>query len=94
MEKETSVEKLSKPGYHTTLIQRGILGESSKMLEEIYELIDAELQGCKVMAILELADLLGAIEAYLEKKKYGITLEDLRLMSSITKRAFFNGHRK
>ena len=94
MEKETTVEKLSKPGYHITPIQKGTLGESSKILEEVHELIDAELQGCKVMAILELADLLGAIEAYLENTKYGVTLEDLRLMSSITKRAFLNGHRK
>ena len=81
-------------GYHVTPIQKGELGESSKILEEVEELIDAERQGCRVMSLLELADLLGAIEAYLEKKKYGCTLDDLKIMSRITKRAFVNGHRK
>lgn len=92
--KKTLVEKVVNPGYHVTLIKKGVLGESSKIREEIEELIDAEKQGCRVMALLELADILGAIEGYLEKKKYGITLEDLYHMSRITKRAFLNGHRK
>jgi hypothetical protein len=81
------------PGYHLATIHKGELGEVSKILEEIEELIDAEAQGCRVMAIVELADIVGAINAYLEKRSYGITIADLEIMASITKRAFVNGHR-
>lgn len=83
-----------KAGYHMAKIKKGILGESSKLLEEIEELIDAENQGCKIMAVLELADLIGAVEAYLEKNMKNISLDDLIKMANITKRAFINGHRK
>ena len=82
-----------KPGYHLRQIQKGVLGESSKILEEVYELIDAEEQKCKIMSLLELADLVGAIEGYLETQMTGMTLEDLRIMSNITKRVFISGHR-
>lgn len=94
MDKDSPVVKVVNPGYHVTVIKKGELGEISKIKEEVDELVDAELQGCKVMVLVELADLLGAVDAYLEKKKYGITLEDLHVMSRITKRAFVNGHRK
>ena len=93
MEKQGQ-EIIQKYGYHITKIEKGTLGESSKILEEIHELIDAEKQGCKVMAILELADLIGAIEAYLERHAKNIHLQDLIKMASITKRAFVNGLRK
>lgn len=83
-----------KAGYHVTPITKGILGESSKLREEIEELIDAEKQGCKVMALLELADLVGAIDMYLEKNAPTFSVEDLIKMSKITKRAFVHGHRK
>ena len=85
---------LPKPGYHVTTITKGVLGESSKILEEVEELIDAEQQHAKVMTIIELADLVGAIESYLQKHIPDIKLEDLIKMASITKRAFINGHRK
>lgn len=85
--------KQTLPGYHIVPIKKGVLGEVSKIQEEIEELLDAEKQGCKIMAILELADVIGAIEAYLEKNHSSITLEDLLAMSKITKRAFTNGHR-
>lgn len=83
-----------KAGYHVTPITKGILGESSKLREEIEELIDAEKQGCKIMALLELADLVGAIDMYLEKNAPTFSVEDLIKMSKITKRAFVHGHRK
>ena len=83
-----------KYGYHITHIKKGELGKSSKMLEEIEELIDAELQGCKIMALVELSDLVGSLEAYLEKNYPTIKIEDLKVMSKITKRVFINGHRK
>jgi hypothetical protein len=85
--------KEAKPGYHLATIKKGELGEASKIREEVDELLDAEAQGCKVMAIVELADIVGAIQAYIDKKKYGVTMRDLEAMSAITKRAFVNGHR-
>jgi phosphoribosyl-ATP pyrophosphohydrolase len=82
-----------KPGYHVSEIPKGTLGDSSKILEEVLELIDAEKQESKVMALVELSDLVGAIRAYLAKHASNISLRDLETMSAITKRAFDNGHR-
>lgn len=88
-----SAASLSMPGYHLTSIEKGVIGESSKLLEEVLELIDAEQQDCKLMALLELADLVGAIELYLAKHAPSFSLNDLIKMSAITRRAFENGHR-
>jgi phosphoribosyl-ATP pyrophosphohydrolase len=93
-EKDYSEKTTHAPGYHLTEIKKGTLGEISKILEEAEELADAEKQNCKVMALLELSDLIGAIEAYLHKRHPSLTIEDLHQMASITKRAFINGHRK
>jgi len=82
------------PGYHLTEIPRGLFGDSSKILEEALELKDAELQGAKIMALIELSDLYGAMQGYLEKHHPNTTMEDLAKMSAITQRAFKNGHRK
>lgn len=82
-----------KMGYHLTEIKKGELGKSSKILEEILELQDAEQQGCKVMALVELSDMVGAIQAYLVSNYPDICLADLMIMAGITKRAFDNGRR-
>lgn len=82
------------PGYHLSEITRGVLGDSSKILEEVSELIDAEQQNCKIMALVELSDLYGSIEAYLEKHYPNTQMADLKIMSDITVRAFVNGRRK
>jgi phosphoribosyl-ATP pyrophosphohydrolase len=82
------------PGYHLSHIEKGILGELSKVSEELAEAIDAEEQGVKVMVLVELSDLLGAIEAYLERYHGGTTLQDLIDMKDVTKRAFKNGRRR
>ncbi len=81
-------------GYHRTEIQKGELGKSSKILEEVQELLDAELQGNKIMAMVELSDLLGSIQHYLEHN-YGTTvsMEDLQIMADTTRRAFADGRR-
>lgn len=81
-------------GYHLREITKGVLGESSKILEEVHELMDAEDQQCKIMALVELSDLLGAIDLYLKKNYPDMTLEDLQIMAKITKRAFESGQRK
>jgi phosphoribosyl-ATP pyrophosphohydrolase len=84
---------LPNPGYHLTEIPKGELGTSSKILEEVLELIDAEKQECKIMTLIELSDLVGAISIYLERHASGISMNDLEKMSSITRRAFENGRR-
>lgn len=82
-----------KPGYHISHIPKGEVGESSKILEEVLELQDAEAQECKIMALVELSDLMGAIALYLDKHHPTTTMDDLLVMSHITRRAFANGHR-
>ncbi|MBC7982038.1 hypothetical protein H7X65_03095 [Candidatus Parcubacteria bacterium] len=84
----------NKPGYHIDVIKKGEVGKSSKILEEVMELIDAEKQECKIMILVELSDTIGAIEYYLQKNNFGVGIADLKKMSDITKRAFINGHRK
>ena len=82
------------PGYHITPITKGILGEISKIQEEIDELADAKAQGCVIMELVELSDLYGAIDLYLKVNHPGISMEDLAIMSRITERAFQSGRRK
>lgn len=82
-----------KPGYHIKNIEKGILGESSKILEEVFELQDAEEQQVKIMQLVELSDLVGAIDMYLNKHFPDISFDDLVKMSKVTQRAFKNGRR-
>jgi phosphoribosyl-ATP pyrophosphohydrolase len=86
-------ENTTPNGYHKTIINKGVLGEFSKITEEIDELNDANNQNCKVLIICELCDLIGAIEAYSENK-FNLTLNDLIKMKDLTKSAFINGKRK
>lgn len=80
-------------GYHNNIIKRGEVGELSKIFEEIEEVKDANEQGVELMVLLELSDVIGAIELYLEKHHPSLSLEDILKMSSITQRAFTNGGR-
>lgn len=78
--------------YHLKEIPKGVIGEPSKIIEEFSEWEDALEQNCKIMELIELSDLLGAIELY-TLNYYNINLEDLKTMSEITKRAFESGER-
>lgn len=80
-------------GYHIANIPRGIYGEISKIVEEALEAQDAEAQGCKVMVLVELADLYGAISGYLQQHHPTVTMNDLANMSDITRRVFTDGTR-
>lgn len=79
-------------GYHKTKIAKGELGTPSKIREELLEYEDAILQNNKIMVMLELSDLYGAIEALADK--YNLTMNDLKIMSDATKSAFKDGTRK
>jgi hypothetical protein len=81
-------------GYHLTEIINGKYGEVSKIQEELDELKDAIEQGNKIMALVELSDILGAIQGYLENYFPDITLEDLHKMTNATNRAFQDGTRQ
>lgn len=78
-------------GYHTTEIEKGVLGESSKLVEELLELLDAEYQGCRLMALVEASDLYGALKFWAEKN--GSSIDELKKMSEITERVFQEGDR-
>lgn len=80
-----------KIGYHLYSIPKGKLGDISKIKEEIEEYEDALKQDCKIMAMVELSDIYGALEALAEN--YNLSMQDLATFSNITKRAFINGVR-
>lgn len=80
------------PGYHLVPIGKGRFGEISKIREELDELEDAAVQDSKILQMVELSDIYGAMEAYAEK--IGTSMEEIQKMSAITKRAFVNGKRK
>lgn len=79
-------------GYHNKYIERGKFGEFSKIKEEFLEAEDALEQGNNIMLLVELSDLIGAIEGYCVK--HNIKLEDLIKMKEATKRAFNDGTRE
>lgn len=79
-------------GYHAAIIEKGVLGESSKIQEELDELVDAEAQGNKILAMCELADLYGALEA--RAAQYGLAMQDLKTMARATAAAFQDGSRQ
>lgn len=80
-------------GYHLTKIKKEKFGSSAKILEEVQELLDSENQNSKIMTLLELSDIIGAVEGYLKEKFPDFTLDDLIKMKDITKRAFISGER-
>lgn len=84
---------IAKIGYHKRSIKKGVLGNLSKIEEEFEELIDAAEQNNPVMELIELTDLLGAIEAYAEKR-FQVSMDQLLTMTRATQRAFKSGQRK
>ncbi len=81
------------PGYHLRPIEKGVLGEPSKIKEECEEFLESCEQGIEIMALVELADLVGAIGAWLKKYHPTMRFGDLLAMSHATERAFTNGRR-
>lgn len=64
-------------GYHINHIEKGVLGDFSKIEEEYYELKDAKEQKSKIMELVELSDFIGAIELYIKKQKINTELKDV-----------------
>jgi hypothetical protein len=62
--------------YHIAKIQKGVVGEISKIREEWEELVDAHNQCDKVMELCELTDLLGALRQYAIKYYDVIVYDD------------------
>lgn len=79
--------------YHINEIPKGVVGELSKIYEEVAEIKDSEDQGASLMVLIEISDLVGAITLYLEKHHPSLTIEDMIAMSNITRRAFESGAR-
>lgn len=49
-------------GFHKREIKKSVYGELSKIQEELEEAFDAEEQGQDLMLLIELSDMVGAIE--------------------------------
>ena len=79
-------------GYHTHEIQKGILGEFSKVEEEFEELKDAYNQTDPIMILCECSDLIGAIKHYVNQQ-FNIELDDLIKFNNKTEQAFKIGKR-
>ena len=79
-------------GYHLRDIPRGAFGEVSKITEEYEEFLESLEQKNPIMAMVELSDLIGAIEGYAEKH-FKISLEDILALKNATQRAFKSGCR-
>lgn len=71
---------MSKYGYHILNIKKGIPGKASKVIEESFEFLDAENQKCKLMCLIELSDLLGALRLFFESKN--LCFSNLQPLSS------------
>jgi hypothetical protein len=78
--------------YHKRQITKGTLGETSKIREELEELEDSLEQNNKIMALVELSDLYGALKAV--AINLGVTMKDVRIMHKATESAFKDGTRK
>ncbi len=69
-------------GYHITNIKKQPYGSIEKIKEEVEELFDAVEQDCKIMQLVELSDIIGAVEGVLEQQFPDMTLQDLIIIIS------------
>lgn len=79
-------------GYHLREIQKGILGKPSKIREEVDELEEALEQDNRILALVELSDIYGALK--LVALSLGTNMQEVVKMSEATERAFMDGSRK
>lgn len=69
--------------WHNRKIKKGTYGEFSKVEEELDEATEALEQGNKLMFLIELSDVIGAVEGIIQK--HGLTLDDLIKFSNKVK---------
>lgn len=81
-------------GYHKVKIKKGIIGQFSKIEEEFNELKDAVEQEDRILQLVELTDLLGAIDSYCFYQLNGFSLEELIKFTRKTQSAFKDGSRE
>jgi hypothetical protein len=92
LELELTHEEAKISPYHTRHIPKGVYGELSKVFEECDELKDADEQGNPILVLNELADIVGAIDGFVEKY-HGMGIEDVIKMMRLNQKAFESGHR-
>ena len=80
-------------GYNKREIPRGTYGEFDKIEEEFYEALDGMEQRNPVLVLVELSDLIGAIEGYVNAH-FSLSLDDIIKMKEATHRAFWDGTRQ
>jgi hypothetical protein len=80
-------------GYHLRPIEtKGVYGEPSKIREELEELEEALEQDNRILALVELTDLYGALEGV--AVRLGTNMVEVAKMAEATKRAFVSGQRR
>lgn len=77
--------------YHKLKIHKHAINSPYKLQEEFLEYIDAISTGNKIMAVQELADIYGSLEN--EANKFKLNMNDLKVMSDLTKKVFKEGVR-
>ena len=77
--------------YHKFKIHKHSYKSPFKIQEEFFEYIDALSTNNKIMAAQELSDIYGCVEN--EAAKIGLTVNDLKIMSDLTKDVFIKRHR-
>ncbi len=90
----SSVLSLAPKGYHEKDIPLSEFESADKIYEEVLEFRDSLNQGVKIMSLLELSDIMGAIEGYIEKNFPELSLDDLLKMKEATRKTFKSGMRK
>lgn len=81
-------------GYHKAEITKGVYGHFSKIEEEFQELKDAIDQKDRILALVELSDLVGAIDGFVKHEFKTMSLDDIVKFSKLTQHAFETGDRK
>lgn len=69
--------------FHKRKIPRGKYGELSKVKEEVEEALDSEEQGLRIMTLIELSDILGAVDGVLKKHFPNFTAEELLIFARL-----------
>ncbi len=87
------IEKTRKKGYHEAVIPKVPAGSFLKLVEEMHEATDAYVSDNLIMLLVEMADLYGAMELFLEQKFPGVRMQDIMRMHAVNRRAFENGRR-